>query len=125
MSSRAVGATSGNLSSHSTASTARIRGFRQPQLLELVARFDPIEIGVDQWNPSRVLVHEREGRAGDVTIANTEPARQPLHEGGLPGPQGTVKADHIADSQDPAEPLGNGLQRVGGGGGEDDGGAHP
>ncbi len=85
-SSRAAGATSGNLSSHSTASTARIRGFGQPQLLQLVARFDPVEIGVHQGNASGVLVHQREGRAGDVTTADAEAARQPLHEGRLPGP---------------------------------------
>ena len=71
-----------------------------PSSLELGLALDPIEIGVNQRHPPRVLVDQREGRAGDVALGrHLQAARHPLHERRLAGAQRADERHHVARAE--------------------------
>ena len=102
-----------------------IEGLDEAQLLELLRALDAIEVGVDEGDPPRVLVDEREGGAGDVAVGgDADAARDALHEGRLPGAERADERDHVAHGQRAPEALAERLRLGGGGGGEDEAVTH-
>ena len=102
-----------------------IEGVVEPELLELGAARDAIEIGVDERDAPRVLVDERERRARDVAVGrHARPARQPLHERRLAGPERPDERHDVPGAQRAPEALAQRLHRLRGLGAHDGRGAH-
>ncbi len=58
----------------------------QPQIESLIDLIEPVHVEVVEVEPTRVALHESEGRARD-RLLHTQTTAETLHEDGLAGPQ--------------------------------------